>query len=364
MGADASPLPAIVTTIYQDRSGLIWLGSREGLTLYDGYAFTLFEHDSSDPSSISDNAIRTLYEDRRGNLSASTNTGGLNRLDLATHSFQHFRYNPDDPSSLSYDSVYAIVEDRDGSLWVGTQRGLNRFDPGSGKFQRFLADPVRPGVIGSDYVTCLLLDRSGRLWVGTFGGGLAVLERGAGAFTVHRHREADPASLGDDSVYALLEDESGGLWVGTNSGLDRLDPDTGRFRHFRSDAGDPSSLSHPLVSSLAARFRETRVGAFGGGLTSATAPRPAGSGPSGAARRGAGLGDDKVISLLTDASGTLWIRTWGGGLARLRRSAFLYAEAAAAAGVSPPAGLADLDVSSLGGDRQGGLWIGTEGGTC
>src|SRR5262245_57731924 len=78
---------SVITAVYQDRDRFIWIGSREGLTLYDGYTFTPFTHDPSDPASISDNAIRTIFEDRRGSLWIGTNTGGLNRLDRQTHAF-------------------------------------------------------------------------------------------------------------------------------------------------------------------------------------------------------------------------------------------------------------------------------------
>ena len=37
------------------------------------------------------------------------------------------------------------------------------------------------------------------------------------------------------------------LWVGTASGLNRLDPSTGRFSHFLPDPADPQSVGHNYV---------------------------------------------------------------------------------------------------------------------
>ena len=150
----------------------VWIGSRDGLTLYDGHSFVVFEHDASDPTSLSGNTIRTIYEDRAGNLWFGTNTGGLNRLDRSSWTFEHFRHDSADPRSISHDSVYAILHDQDGFLWVGTQRGLNRLDTETGEFQRFFADPDDPGSLSNDYVMTLVQDRTGRVWVGTLGGGL------------------------------------------------------------------------------------------------------------------------------------------------------------------------------------------------
>ena len=151
------------------RAGFVWIGSRDGLTLYDGYSFVVFEHDATDPTSFSGNTIRTIYEDRDDNLWFGTNTGGLNRLDRSSLTFEHFRHDSADPRSISHDSVYAVLHDRDGLLWVGTQRGLNRLNTETGEFERFFADPDDPGSLSNDYIMTLLQDRAGRVWIGTLG---------------------------------------------------------------------------------------------------------------------------------------------------------------------------------------------------
>jgi ligand-binding sensor domain-containing protein len=76
VGSESGPPSEVVTALYQDQEGFLWIGSRTGLTLYDGHGFTTFAHDPSDPSSISDDAIRTIREDGKGNLWVGTNAGG------------------------------------------------------------------------------------------------------------------------------------------------------------------------------------------------------------------------------------------------------------------------------------------------
>ena len=122
----------MITALYQDRTGFLWVGTRQGLYLFDGALFRRFEHDVDDPRSLADSAIRTIFEDRAGRLWVGTNSGGLDRLDRASWTFEHLRHDSADPRSLSHDSVNAIAEDLDGTLWIGTQKGLNRIDPGTG----------------------------------------------------------------------------------------------------------------------------------------------------------------------------------------------------------------------------------------
>ena len=47
----------VVTGIVQDDEGFIWISTTNGVQKYDGYSFTNYHHDPSDPQSIiSDNA--------------------------------------------------------------------------------------------------------------------------------------------------------------------------------------------------------------------------------------------------------------------------------------------------------------------
>ena len=261
IGREAGPLPDVVTALCLDRTGLLWIGSRVGLLLFDGQTLRTFEYDVADPTSISDNAIRTIYEDRRGDLWIGTNSGGLNRLDRARWRFQRYRHDSADPGTLSHDSVYAVVEDHDGSLWVGTQQGLNRFDRKTGTFRRFLSNPADPKALASDYIITLYEDRGGRLWIGTLGGGLSRWEPDQGIFTSFRNNPLDPHSLGDDRVSALLEEPAGTLWVGTVRGVNRMDSSDGSFRRF------PASGEGPLVKALVpGRSGSLWVGTHAGGL--------------------------------------------------------------------------------------------------
>ena len=83
-------------------------------------------------------------EDSKGTLWIGTWGGGLHRLVLSadaegfdpeTLSFARYQADPADPSSLSNNGVMSIYEDRQGALWIGTVGGgLDRFDRESESF--------------------------------------------------------------------------------------------------------------------------------------------------------------------------------------------------------------------------------------
>ena len=353
VGSPSGPPSGVVTAVCRDRAGFLWIGSINGLSLYDGHTFTSWVHDPSDPSSISDDAIRTIFEDSRGALWVGTNTGGLNRLDRATGSFARFRHDSGNPGSLSHDSVYAIAEDRGGALWVGTQRGLNRLAPGSDTFERFLEDT---------YAGSLLVDGEGRLWVGTVGRGLLRWEATARRFDAYRHDPADPGSLGHNSVFRLLEHPAGVLWVGNGLGLDRLDVPRMRFRRYPHRAGSTGGPSYPIVSSLApAAGERIWVGTFGGGLDALDPATGTFESHRHERSEPRSIPSNRVLDLVTDGTGALWVATLGGGLSRVSPSALLIASGAERFHV--PDELADRDLTALEFDREGALWLGTRDGT-
>lgn len=342
LGAEA------ITALHQDRAGFIWVGTREGLFRYDGYAFRLFEHDSADPNSLSDNAIRTIYEDPQGMLWVGTNTGGLNRFDRQANRFAVFRHDSSSRSSLSHDSVYAVLRDRAGRLWVGTQSGLNRVDPDTGKAERILAVPAQRGELSHDYISCLFEDRQGRLWVGTVGGGLCQRDPESGRFS---------CELGIGRVFALAEDRAGTLWIGTERGLRQRAGRQQESVPWRGTGGVPEDLAG-LILALSAD-REGRV--WAGTNAGLWQIDPA----SGEAvlhhhepGRGDSLGEGRVLALLADRSGALWIGTWGGGLSRLCPNAGTFQEIHLAPEAEHPCA---ADITSLVRDSVGGLWVGTFG---
>ncbi len=341
-------------------------------------SFARFTHDPDDPTSLSQNRVRAIYEDRARRLWVGTDGGGLNLLRRPSPpggpggrrtappggraGFEHYRHDVADPSSLSDDRVIALFEDRTGVLWVTTQgRGVNKWNPRTWAFSHYKADPDRHGLSGSA-VFAFSQDAKGRLWIGTTDGGLNVFDRASGRFTAHRHDPADPASLGDGGVVALLHDRQGTLWVGTlASGLSRLDPGGRAFRHYRADPERTGALSHDVIAAL---FEDRRgdlwIGTHGGGLN--RFHRDSGTFHRFRHRPDdpRSLSDDRTISFAEGSDGQLWIGTFGGGLNRFDPETETFT--ALRHDPERSTSLSNDTVMSLHVDPAGSLWIGTEEG--
>src|SRR6202521_2614137 len=133
---------------------------------------------------LSQGYVTAILQDRRGFMWFGTRDG-LNRYDGNT--FVVYKHNPNDPGSLSSNFIEDLVEDDHGYLWISTNTGVNKFDPISDRFTRYFHDPKNPNSIGGTYITRIARDRRGCLWFGTQDSGLDRFDPTTGVFTHYRN---------------------------------------------------------------------------------------------------------------------------------------------------------------------------------
>jgi ligand-binding sensor domain-containing protein/serine phosphatase RsbU (regulator of sigma subunit) len=246
-----------ISSMFVDRSGIVWIGTRNGLNRWDRKTgkFILYKHDPTNPRSISDNMVQVMLEDRAGNFWIGTQSEGLEKFDRSTETFLHFRNNPNDPGSISDNRIYALCEDRSGDIWIGTYgNGLCRFDHNTRIFKRYLhSDSIATSIEGQG-VWSLLEDRDGILWVGTYGGGLDRFNRENETFTHFAHSDSTPNGISDNIILDLIEDRAGTLWIGTTSGLNRFEPQSGKFRQYREKDGLANDVVFSVLEDDAGNF--------------------------------------------------------------------------------------------------------------
>jgi signal transduction histidine kinase/ligand-binding sensor domain-containing protein len=316
-----------VTSLYQDRSGIIWVGTGNGVSKYTGregqfahYRKLLDPPETSAyrldvsnllagplPAILSDSMITAIHGDEDGTLWIGTGAGGLNYLDRQAGELQVYRHDPEDPDSLSSDHVGSVYRDQEGALWVGTGSGwLEEFDPLTGSF----AHRYHLG----DGVTAIAEDGKGFLWIGTHGDGLYRLDQSRTSLVHYQQYWQDPdhwhreGSLSSHIVSTLNADPFGVLWAGTVYGGINLWGDVpDRFTHFRHDPADSTSVSH-----------------------------------------------DQVLSILDDpVAGVVWVGTGGGGLNRFDRATETFTH------YGEEQGLTSNTIGCIVVDRHGFLWLGT-----
>lgn len=263
-------------TILHDREGTIWIGTQNGLNLFDkaSRTFTVFRHDDATPDSLIHNNVWAVYEDRDGDIWIGTQAG-LDRYDKATRTFMHYTHDPSNPNSLSDSYVKSIVEDDQGILWIGTNRGLNAFDKDTKQCVRYLDNAENPASedhLSSPEVFALYKDSTGMIWISTgyeTPSGVMKFDPEMRKFLHYRHNPDDSTSLRTDKVVCVIEDQAGIIWINHNEGfVDKYDPESQKFTFYAHDPAKENSIGANLVTT----FYEDRqgilwIGTYNGGLT-------------------------------------------------------------------------------------------------
>ena len=105
---------SLINCVVQDSYGYIWIGTEYGLSRFDGYRYTNYQHDSKDASSITDNTITQIKVDKSGRLWIGCSKG-LMRYDYASNSFLKYRF----PNNIK-PRVYDIIQSHNGDIEVFT----------------------------------------------------------------------------------------------------------------------------------------------------------------------------------------------------------------------------------------------------
>jgi signal transduction histidine kinase/ligand-binding sensor domain-containing protein len=292
-----SILDPLVTSIYEDRNGILWIGSMGGMNRIDRRAGTniasphignetlalledrdgvLFsgtfhqglrrlDRETGKPSGyfrgrlIETNPIMRLIYDHMGSLWAAM-YGGVGRYDPTSGNF--LRYTPENRNAIQYQE---IKEDRDGFFWLGAQSGLHRFDPRTGHFKIYEHRADDPSSLSDNRINSILFDHQGALWVGTQDG-LDKFDPATATFKTYYEKDG----LAGEVVSCILEDRRGVLWMGTNNGLSSFDPHTESFQNFSSADGLPGQD----MTGWGACYQSPSGEMFFGGFSGATAFYP------------------------------------------------------------------------------------------
>jgi len=226
-----SKTPSVdVLSLYQDRDGYLWVGYRDGRNLERINLQTGTIRRYPIPSG------RSIYQDRDGEMWIGFWLDGVARLDAATGRYRIYRNDLSHPDSIHGGGAWAFFEDQEGRIWMGTWTAggyLNLFDKTTGRFSR-----LAPGAGESEHrtavnVRAIVKESDGTVWLGTYGNGLHHFNPHTNSFEYFYEQQGLPNNF----IKGLLLDKSDHLWISTERGISRLDLRTRQFRNFTTNDG-------------------------------------------------------------------------------------------------------------------------------
>lgn len=120
-----------VTSILEDTSGTLWVGTLYGLFALkrkgnNTFDYTAYYQDNR-PGGLSGSSIEVIYEDEKKNVWIGTSDKGLNLLIRENGTFRVFQKQ----HGLSSNTIRGILSDAKGNLWISTNAGISKFNLGT-----------------------------------------------------------------------------------------------------------------------------------------------------------------------------------------------------------------------------------------
>lgn len=397
-----------ITSLLEDSSGNIWIGSDGGLCIFDGKNITHYSLKNGFPG----NLISALYKDKKGNIWISGNEFGCIRYDgkkfyqsaniaklpgdianlfftdtkgngwfstktgLAKFDGTHFINFPFNKNGIN-GGISKLVEDSKGFIWMGTGfDGVFKYDGG-----KFIQYTDKQGLSSNAIIMSLSDDKNGNIWIATRYNGINKFD--GTRFTTYGIAEG----LTSNAINQLVEDGNGNMWCSTEGGGINKIQDEGfkeivqmgqlgnsRVRPVMKDAQgdlwfgtetgnifkyDGNNINHYIInkvmplhglrSMLADKKNNLWFGyTDDGGLFKYDGKQfmhyTAAS----------GLQANSIMSIAEDRNGVIWLATFNGGINKLEGNTFSY--------YNEKEKLSSKNIFSILQDKKGNLWFGTNGG--
>ncbi len=151
-----------VTSIAQDPSGFIWVGTSDGIKRYDGLELKEYKESSN----LAGKDVLDILIDSKGRLWVGTTDGGLSLYKEETDNFRPYQSSDGLAGNLPYIDVRALHEDKEGNIWVATNHALNLYMEEADSFKVYNEN------LGNILVKDITSDDKGNIWCGTIEGGL------------------------------------------------------------------------------------------------------------------------------------------------------------------------------------------------
>lgn len=227
-----------IMAMYIDPRQQVWVAAYgQGIKFYSQTG-QLLHHYHSRNSALNHDVVLDMLE-RENKLWVATDGGGINILDLQTHTFSALKHIPGNSTSLPENSILSLYQDRENNLWAGSIRG------GLIAIKKAFINTYKDAPLNTVYglsektVLSIYEDPKGSLWVGTDGGGVNRFDSKTKAFKHY------PATNGLKIASLTGFGESELLLSAFSKGLYIFNKSTGAIRPFPSHLSSDAKIIRP-----------------------------------------------------------------------------------------------------------------------
>ncbi|MFT7314837.1 MAG: signal transduction histidine kinase/ligand-binding sensor domain-containing protein [Paraglaciecola sp.] len=295
-----------IRQIHQDSTGYLWVVTQEGLSRYDGYQLMSFVHDPRKSDSLSSDNVRAVIEDNNNRLWVATDGGGLNLFNSANQTFSSWQETDDSSAHPTSNRQWSLYLDSQNFIWLGYRDGnFSRFNPENMVFEHFNTRELLPE-LDSDAAVTSIVEDANAIWLATDGNGLLKLDKTSKKLS--RFHTGSSKALFSDRLTQVFIDVQQRLWItSSDAGISVADPQRLKFTSWQHQDDQKFSLPANLVHTI---YQDQHQRIWIG--TDAGAALWNGRDQFTTFNTTNGLSDNKILSIMQDSTGLMWIGTFNG----------------------------------------------------
>jgi len=244
----------VVNFIFMDSMENIWILTDSGMNKFNrkNNSFERYYFDGKNIVKSRENInnqnieFYTAKEDKNGGFWLGTSNGVYvwNAADAVL--VKHISKDLPNKKKISDNTVYAIEIDSEESVWIGTSNGLNVYHPADGNIEIYYHDYYDYHSLPNNGINTIYCDEAGNVWIGTNGGGVSVFDKEKKLFNSFTKEE----DLDHNTVVGLTEDQKGNIVVISFTGVSMITK--------------KANIELSTVTSLTAQFSLSRINFYGG----------------------------------------------------------------------------------------------------
>ncbi|QSB28785.1 two-component regulator propeller domain-containing protein [Flavobacterium sp. CLA17] len=200
------PLSMEVKKMKLAEDGNLWLGTDEGLYLFDTKSRLLSDNYFSNKCSVTDILI-----DKKKEMWITTDGCGIYKV-VGTNK-KAIPYNAvKDNQLVKSNSVWSLFEDKTGNKWIGTLRGGISMLSNAPKYFKSIRYNAKGNDPAENFILSFCEDEKNNLWVGTDGAGLKYWNRKNNSYINYANK------LSSSFITSIIRDNNNDIWLSTWAG--------------------------------------------------------------------------------------------------------------------------------------------------
>ena len=340
----------------RSKGNKFWMGTNTTLQLFDAgkKAPIRLSDKTSGGNPMPNSGIYSLLEDKAGILWIGTSSQGILKYDKNLPFFSSYKTSiTSSPSSKNI--IWSLAEDKKGNIYMATEGGLEYFDRSQSTYLHYIHNQNNLNSLAGNYISSVLVSKKNDgVWIGTYSSGLDHLDPETGRFT-HFKAGDGPNHLSSNFIDILLEDRKGNIWIGTDQGgINVFNAETKTLTRHLRDSKNPNSISDSTINAL---YEDKKGNIWIGGYSNGIdVYNPEKNSFSHLNKTNSNLSSNSITVFYEDSKSNMWVGTGEGGLNCYNPGTKKFTV------FNEQSGLINNMINYINEDRSGNIWISTNQG--